>query len=127
MTARLEHTNFTVSNIEATAAWMIDLFDWHIRWQGGSMTTGQSIHVGTKTHYLALYQEPTSQPTKESTYHTIGGLNHIAVVVDYIQSMRKRVQEAGFTPGEHHDYEPGQRFYFDDHDGIEYEVVQYDT
>ena len=127
MSARLEHTNYTVSNIETTAAWMVDLFGWHIRWRGGSKTDGQSIHVGTQNHYLALYQEPTSKPAKEISYHTVGGLNHIAVVVDDIQAMRKRVQQVGFTPGEHYDYEPGQRFYFYDHDGIEYEVVQYDS
>jgi hypothetical protein len=50
MTARLEHTNYTVSNIEATAAWMIDLFGWNIRWRGDSKTLGQSIHVGTENH-----------------------------------------------------------------------------
>lgn len=127
MTAQLEHTNYTVSDIEATAAWMIDLFGWHIRWRGGSKTNGQSIHVGTQNHYLALYQEPTSNRAVEVSYHTIGGLNHIAVVVDDIMRMRTRVQDAGFTPGEHYDYEPGQRFYFYDHDGIEYEVVQYDS
>jgi catechol 2,3-dioxygenase-like lactoylglutathione lyase family enzyme len=127
MIARLEHTNYTVSDIEATAAWMIELFGWHIRWRGDSKALGQSIHVGTKDHYLALYQEQTSQPPKEISYHTIGGLNHIAVVVDDIQTMRQRVTDAGFVAGEHYDYEPGQRFYFDDHDGIEYEVVQYDS
>jgi hypothetical protein len=127
MTALLEHANFTVSDIDATATWMIELFDWEIRWKGGSKADGQSIHVGTQDRYLALYQEPTSRSTSETTHHTIGGLNHIAVVVDDIQSMRQRVQNAGFTPGEHYDYEPGQRFYFCDHDRIEYEVVQYNS
>jgi catechol 2,3-dioxygenase-like lactoylglutathione lyase family enzyme len=101
MTARLEHTNYTVSNIEATAAWMTDLFGWHIRWRGDSKALGQSIHVGTTDHYLALYQEPTSRPPNEVSYHTIGGLNHIAVVVDDIETMRHRVKDAGFVPGEH--------------------------
>ena len=35
------------------------------------------------------------------------------------------VVEAGFKPINHADYEPGRRFYFHDHDGIEYEVVSY--
>ncbi|MEP1521448.1 VOC family protein [Ascidiaceihabitans sp.] len=126
MTAMLEHANYTVSNIEKTAAWMQDLFGWHIRWQGDSALTGQSMHVGTDTHYLALYTREDAKPRQENSYDTVGGLNHIAVVVDDIHDMRKRVKAAGFTPGEHHDYEPGQRFYFHDDDGIEYEVVQYD-
>jgi catechol 2,3-dioxygenase-like lactoylglutathione lyase family enzyme len=62
----------------------------------------------------------------DNNYKTIGGLNHIAVVVDDIDAMEARVRDAGFTPGSHADYEPGRRFYFDDHDGIEYEVVSYD-
>lgn len=127
MTALLEHTNFTVSDIDATAKWMVELFDWKIRWKGDSKTSGKSIHVGTQDRYLALYEEPTSRPTAETSYHTVGGLNHIAVVVDDIQTMRKRVKAAGFEPGEHYDYEPGERFYFHDHDHIEYEVVQYDS
>jgi catechol 2,3-dioxygenase-like lactoylglutathione lyase family enzyme len=126
MPARLEHTNYTVSDIHATAAWMVDLFGWRIRWEGDSLDVGRSIHVGTDTHYLALYTRPAVTKSRENTYTIIGGLNHIAVVVDDIQGMRTKVAAAGFTPGEHHDYEPGQRFYFHDHDGIEYEIVQYD-
>ena len=126
MPAQLEHTNYTVSDIDATAAWMIELFGWHIRWRGDSRTKGKSVHVGTDTHYLALYTHGKANPLGEDSYETVGGLNHIAVVVDDIQDLRDRVTKAGFTPGEHYDYEPGQRFYFHDHDGIEYEIVQYD-
>ena len=126
MAAMLEHTNYTVSDIQATAAWMIDLFGWHIRWQGDSLDKGRTIHVGTETHYLALYTRDAAATSSENSYDTVGGLNHIAVVVDDIMDMRARVTAAGFTPGEHHDYEPGQRFYFHVHDGIEYEIVQYD-
>lgn len=127
MTALLEHVNFTVSDIHATASWMHDLFGWQTRWEGDSKDKGRSIHVGTQSHYLALYTRPTASKSGENSYETFGGLNHIAVVVDDLKTMRSRVTKAGFKPGEHFDYEPGQRFYFFDHDGIEYEVVQYDT
>lgn len=126
MTAHLEHTNFTVSDTDATAKWMCDLFGWHIRWAGASKDKGRSIHVGTDTHYLALYSPGAPGKATDNNYKTIGGLNHIAVVVDDIDAMEARVRDAGFTPGSHADYEPGRRFYFDDHDGIEYEVVSYD-
>lgn len=127
MTAQLEHTNYTVTNPDQTAAWMCDLFGWHIRWTGASRDVGYSVHVGTDTHYLALYAPKTGQISPGAdNYTTAGGLNHIAVVVDDIAAMRRRVTEAGFTPGEHYDYEPGQRFYFHDTDNIEYEIVQYD-
>ncbi len=127
MPAQLEHTNYTVTDPDKTAAWMCDLFDWQVRWTGGSREVGYSVHVGTEDRYLALYvPKDSALNPREDNYTTNGGLNHIAVVVDDIAAMRDRVIKAGFVPGEHFDYEPGQRFYFFDHDGIEYEVVQYD-
>lgn len=126
MPAILEHVNFTVSNPDATAAWMCDLFGWHVRWQGEAIDKGRSVHVGSDTDYLALYAPPTQANKGGSSYATIGGLNHIAVIVDDIAAMKDKVIKAGFTPEKFGDYEPGHRFYFDDHDGIEYEIVQYD-
>lgn len=126
MPAILEHTNFTVSDPDATAAWICDLFDWHIRWQGDSIDNGRSIHVGTDTFYLALYAPAKPANKRPSSYATIGGLNHIAVIVDDINAMQDKVTKAGFTPYDFGDYEPGLRFYFHDHDGIEFEIVQYD-
>ena len=126
MPAMLEHANFTVSDPAATAAWMQKVFGWEIRWEGDAMAGGHTKHVGTKDHYVALYNPGKPTDSKGSSYHTLGGLNHIAVVVVDIDATEKAVQAHGFTPGNHGDYEPGRRFYFHDADGIEYEVVQYD-
>ncbi|WP_299865574.1 VOC family protein [uncultured Roseobacter sp.] len=126
MTVRLEHANYTVSDGEATAAWMQKLFGWQIRWKGDATSGGQSIHVGSDTQYLALYTPAQDTSEKADSYTIRGGLNHIAVVVDDIDAMEEAVKKAGFTTGNHADYEPGRRFYFHDHDDIEYEVVQYD-
>ncbi len=125
MPAILEHANFTVSDARRTASWMTDLFDWHIRWEGPSLNGGYSMHVGTDTQYVALYQPPKIAAEKTSSYETAGGLNHIAFVVDDLKSMEQRVAKLGFTPENHADYEPGHRFYFHDEDDIEYEVVAY--
>lgn len=126
MTATLEHANVTVSDPDATARWMGDVFGWHVRWSGAAMDTGRSVHVGASNSYLALYSPGKPAPGREDSYATVGGLNHLAVTVDDINAVHDKVVAAGFTPGEHFDYEPGQRFYFHDTDGIEYEVVQYD-
>lgn len=126
MAAHLEHTNFTVSNPDATAAWMCDLFGWHIRWSGDSINDGRTVHVGTDTHYLALYKSPSPQAPKPNSYDTCGGLNHIALTVDDLDEMERGAKALGFSCGEHYDYEPGRRFYFHDHDNIEYEIVCYD-
>ncbi len=126
MTARLEHANFTVSDPATTARWMETLFGWHIRWQGDAIAGGHTVHVGTQDRYLALYTPGEAAASGPSSYTTVGGLNHIAVVVDDLDACEKAVIAQGFETGNHQDYEPGRRFYFHDTDGIEYEVVQYD-
>lgn len=126
MPAMLEHTNLTVSNPDATAAWMCDLFGWHIRWAGAAMAGGRTVHVGTDAQYLALYTPGAPGKATDDNYNTIGGLNHLAVVTDDLDGMEKAIKAKGFETGNHGDYEPGRRFYFHDADNIEYEVVQYD-
>ena len=124
--ARLEHLNFTVSDPKATAAWIGRIFGWKVRWEGPGMTTGYSVHVGSADSYVALFRYDKDQGEPIDSYNTRGGLNHWAVVVDDIDATEERVKAEGFTPINHADYEPGRRFYFYDHDGIEVEVVQYD-
>ena len=126
MTAVLEHTNYTVSDPDATADWMCRLFGWKIRWSGAAMQTGRTVHVGTDDAYLALFTPGAPGKAQDDNYETVGGLNHLAIVTDDIKKMEKDVIAEGFIPKNHGDYEPGLRFYFHDNDGIEYEVVQYD-
>jgi len=126
MAATLEHVNYTVSDCHKTAAWLGEVFGWHIRWQGDSIDNGHTIHVGTDNAYVALYTSGKPMGAKENNYVTRGGLNHVAVTVADLAKAEARVKAAGFTPHSHADYEPGQRFYFHDHDDIEYEVVCYE-
>ncbi len=123
----LEHVNLTVSDPRATAAMLCDIFGWHVRWQGAAINGGFTVHVGGESSYLAVYSGPGGQAAKDAgnTYGTIGGLNHVGVVVGDLEAAEKRVRSAGFTPGEHQDYEPGRRFYFRDGENIEYEVISY--
>ena len=55
----------------------------------------------------------------------INGLNHIGVTVEDLDKAETRIKAAGYATYSHGDYEPGRRFYFDDQDGVEYEVVSY--
>ncbi|NNC36713.1 MAG: VOC family protein [Hyphomonadaceae bacterium] len=121
----LEHINLTVKDPKKTAANLIDLFGWHIRWEGASMDNGYTVHVGTDTQYLALYATGNPRESKEENYKTINGLNHIAIVVEDLDALKKAVMSAGFKPYNFGHYEPGHRFYFNDQDGIEFEVVSY--
>ena len=123
--ANLEHVNLTVSDPVKTAEMLCNLFDWKIRWQGDSSIGGYTVHVGEADSYLALYSPSRTREGKDNSYVTRGGFNHVGVVVDDIDEVERRVIAAGFEPNNHGDYEPGRRFYFDDSDGIEFEVVTY--
>lgn len=123
--AQLEHINFTVSDSAATAERLCNLFDWKVRWSGEAKDGGTTYHVGTDSQYVAVYTPEVVTEAVVSTYEINGGMNHIGVVVDDIEAMEKKVTAAGYEPHSHADYEPGKRFYFDDEDGIEYEVVSY--
>jgi catechol 2,3-dioxygenase-like lactoylglutathione lyase family enzyme len=125
--AFLEHVNVTVSNPEETARRLCDLFGWHIRWQGEAIHGGQTVHVGSDGSYIAVYSRGTPPEPGAESYSTRGGLNHIGIVVADLDAVEARVKSAGYEPHSHADYEPGRRFYFHDDDGIEFEVVSYET
>ncbi len=122
----LEHVNATVSDPTQTAQMLVDLFDWHIRWEGESIHGGHTIHVGNDTSYVALYKPPALTTKDYQNYYTVGGLNHLGIVVDDLEAVEKRVNEFGLKTHSHADYEPGRRFYFHDKDGVEFEVINYD-
>ena len=123
--ASLEHLNVTVEDPKATAQLLSELFDWHVRWEGEAISGGYTVHVGSQDTYLALYSPNKSLTENGHSYTQNGGLNHIGVVVDDLDATEARVKAAGFKPGNHADYEPGRRFYFYDHNGLEIEVVSY--
>ena len=122
----LEHVNVTVSDPDATAAWLGRVFGWRVRWEGPVLDgAGRSVHCGDEESYVALYGPKAGVGEGPSSYVTRASLNHIGVVVDDLDAVEGRVRDEGFAPGKHGDYEPGRRFYFDDADGIEWEVVSY--
>ncbi len=124
--AVLEHVNITVSDPRATAEWLGRVFGWRVRWEGAAMAGGFTMHVGDDAGYVALYNPGSDLGDPSTSYGTKGGLNHWAVVVDDLDATEALVKAEGFTPENHADYEPGRRFYFHDHDGVEIEVVSYD-
>lgn len=123
--AFLEHINVTVSDPEATAQRLCDLFGWTIRWSGASIYGGETYHVGGDDSYLAIYKTPHDIQENLNTYQVLGGLNHVGIVVEDIDEIEERVKKMGFQPHSHADYEPGRRFYFEDSDKIDFEIVSY--
>lgn len=127
--SRLEHVNFTVADPKATAQMLIDLFDWHIRWEGEAINGGYTVHVGTDDAYVAVYTGPKggkAQTPPQNSYLQRGGLNHIGIVVNDLDTVEAKVKAMGLKTHSHADYEPGRRFYFHDDTGIEFEVIAYD-
>ncbi|MGY9049799.1 hypothetical protein P775_28095 [Puniceibacterium antarcticum] len=126
MSARLEHMNITVADLEATAAFLAAVFGWSVRWSGAAIANGYAVHVGDDAGYVALYR-PGDGRTRDvaERYAARGGLNHIGIVVEDLAAVEARVVAAGYVPHSHADYEPGQRFYFEGPDAVEYEVVSY--
>ena len=122
----LEHVNFTVNDAPATAKWLCEVFDWKIRWQGPALNGGLSIHVGTDDAYLAIYTPKEVRARDGIHKDRVGSLNHVGVTVDDLDAAEAKVKALGYVPYNHADYEPGRRFYFDDENGIEFEVVSYD-
>ena len=125
MTGTLEHANITVRDPDQTAAWLAEVFGWHIRWRGGSAMGGHSIHIGSDDSYLAIYSQGRSNRVQGSTHKQVGGLNHVGITVDDLDAVEAKVKAAGFETHDHGDYEPGRRFYFSDPDSVEFEVVSY--
>ena len=126
--ARLEHLNVTVSDPDRTAAMCTEVFGWKTRWKGGAIGNGHSVHVGTDDFYIAVYEGPKGaegQTPAQNSYSQLSGLNHIGVVVDDLDATEVKVRAAGYAPHSHYDYEPGRRFYFRDHDDVEWEIVSY--
>ena len=123
-TAIIEHVNLTVSDPERTSALLQTLFGWDERWRGSAMDGGFTIHVGSPTHYVALYSGPGGQHGGAPWVKGVP-LNHVGLLVDDLDTVEARVIALGLTPFSHGDYDPGRRFYFFDHDGIEYEIVSY--
>lgn len=121
---RIEHVNLTVSDPGRSAALMEKLFGWQVRWRGPARDGGETVHVGSADHYLALY---TGRGITYGPDDFAKGrpLNHVGVEVDDLDATEARVAAAGLIPFSHGDYEPGRRFYFLDPDGIEFEVVSY--
>jgi glyoxylase I family protein len=122
----IEHVNITVSDPDRTASALMQIFDWHIRWQGASMNNGRTVHVGDDQYYVALYA-PQNDDNSAHCHDKGKPLNHIGLVVDDLDQVERRVIAQGFTPFSHGDYDPGRRFYFFDDDGIEYEIISYSS
>lgn len=123
--AYVEHINLTVREPVATANLLEELFNWKTRWQGEAIHGGLTVHVGGTSTYVALYRHSNLKDNATESYYRELGFNHLGVVVDDLDVTERKVIAAGFVTHSHADYEPGRRFYFEDNEGLEIEVISY--
>lgn len=122
----LEHVNLTVAEIDRSIAFYCEVFRFRVRWRGTTSDGQPAAHVGDEHCYLAFFQASDGSGGAETDYERVG-FNHLGFVVDNLDEARHRLQKLGVTPHLEAIYEPGVRLYFLDPDGIEVELVQYDT
>lgn len=122
----LEHVNLTVADAAVTAGWLCKVFGWKIRWQGPAANGGLSIHVGDDDGYMAVFTPETVRPPVVNRKDEAGNFNHVGIKVDDLDAVEAELKKLGYATYNHADYEPGRRFYFDDENGIEFEIVSYD-
>lgn len=119
----LEHVNLTVSDLQRSIDFYCRLLDLHIRWHAEPTAENQEAHIGDERTYLALFQAP--EPGHADADYDRVGINHFGLVVDDLDTYRRRLAELQVTPHYEPNYEPGRRLYFYDPDGIEVELVEY--
>lgn len=125
MASYVEHVNLTVSDLDQTILFLSTaLPDFQIRHR--EIEHEQAwVHIGNDTSYIAL--SSFGMVPKDENH----GLNHIGLVVDDVDAVRQRLLAAGYRRGhgngEIFEHPFRRRLYFLDHDGREYEFVQYLT
>ena len=120
---RIEHANITVSNVNASVAFYQKLFGARIRWEGTNSSGNRAAHVGVDDTYLSLFE--AEQAGRAPRGYGSVGVNHLAFEVDDLAVFRRRLNERGIEIHLEADYEPGERIYFMDPDGVEIELVSY--
>ncbi len=120
----IEHVNLTVSDLERSIDFYSELFDFRLRWRNRRDTGEQpAAHVGDDRSYLAFFEAP--KPGQVDVDYDKVGLNHFGLVVPDLAPYRSRLHTLGVEPHLERTYDPGERLYFFDPDGIEVELVAY--
>ncbi|WP_394130023.1 VOC family protein [Shewanella maritima] len=127
---RLEHLNIVVKELKPTINFYQAAFPhWKIRGGGVGEWHGvwrRWVHFGDDYTYLSLNDNGKNQNRDNKGYDV--GLSHLAFVVDDIQSLMVRMQQAGYPIAIDGKGDPSYKsVYYLDPDGYEVEFLQYFT
>ncbi|GAA3632207.1 VOC family protein [Flavivirga jejuensis] len=126
MIKRIEHINMTVSNLEKSYDFYHQLFGFKKTWEGTAFAEiGQvrCCHLGIGEIYLSFF-EAEEQGNYQPNYG-INGINHFAFEVESLIPFREKLKELNVNIHIDENYEPGERIYFYDPNGVEIELVEY--
>ena len=127
MTARLDHANLVVRDLEGTLRFLQAAFpDFHVRGQGPDSSGSRWLHFGNDVCYLALHQARREAAEPWVPYSGKPGLNHLGFEVHDVEALRSRLREAGYVDSTVPNAHPHRkRVYFHDAEGNDWEFVQY--
>lgn len=123
-TVYLEHINITVEDIDKSILFFQTAFpQFRIRVADGEGAE-RWVHLGTDDTYIAIQQN--GKPMNRPKDYSRNGINHLGFVVADVKAVAQRLLEAGYQksyPMKEEKYRI--RDYFVDHEGYEYEFVEY--
>jgi len=126
MSARLEHANLNVHDLDGVVRFLRTAFpEFQVRHEATGPTGRRWVHVGTDETYVAL-----NQRTQEDEGAAGGDrpFNHLGYEVGDIAGLRERLLRGGFQQSATATLHPHRRrAYFHDPDGNEWEFVEYLT
>ena len=124
----LEHLNMTSTDVDETVRFLLTAMpEFSIRGEGGGDDSPAQrwVHVGTDASYLCIESRGATEKGPHKPYFH-PGMNHMGFVVSDAAGLAKRMLESGYRQGATYLEHPHRhRYYFFDHDGNEYEFVQY--
>ncbi len=128
MTARLEHANLTVPDIDAAIDFLQAVEpEYRVLHDSGEDADIRWVHFGAGGSYLALEvpHDGNADSTLNARYQNYG-INHVGLVVDDIADAKSRLEAGGYREGHIPEIHPARiRRYFYDSAGMEWELVQY--
>jgi len=127
MTARLEHANLCVRDIDVMIRFLRTAFpDFRIRADRTGADGSRWVHFGTNESYLALSQADAAPARPWEPYSGLPGVNHLGYEVDDADALRERMLAAGYEESTVPNSHPfRKRVYFFDPEGNDWEFVEY--
>ena len=123
----LEHVNITTTSIAEMVPFLQTAVpQWEVRnGSEGKQNNCRWLHMGSVENYIAIEERDGPDESPHQTYFH-PGLNHYGIVVEDVDSLMDRMVSAGYKEGNHVLEHPfRKRCYFFDHDGGEWEFVEY--